>query len=178
MGILVKVWKTIFKVEGKPILPPKKRLQKEICGWFITICRMLSPAIAVTFNVIKKVTIQRSWKLYCKLWNKIRQFAVKQKIQCMAWFDSLFSTSRQITSNTTKDFGTIHRAKTPWYFLLNFRHPDIIFTQVIRKRNLFIIHRFYNKASSGHGTMFLWTWARYPYRSWQLAPFFYGDDKP
>ena len=39
------------------------------------------------YNFQKLVTIQRSWKLYYKLWNKIRQFAVKQKIQCMAWLD-------------------------------------------------------------------------------------------
>ena len=87
------------------------------------------------------VIIQRVSCLYYSLHHKIGQLAVKQQIQCMAWLDSLFSTSRQITSYATKDSGSIHRSKTSRYLLLNLCHPDIIFAQIVWKRDEFIIHK-------------------------------------
>ena len=87
------------------------------------------------------VIIQRILCSYFSLYQKIGKLAVKQQIQCVAWFDSLFSTSRQITPYTTKDSGTIHGSKAPRYFLLDFCHSNIIFTQIIRKRYDLIIHK-------------------------------------
>ena len=68
---------------------------------------------------------------YYHLHHKFRQFPVKQKVQGLAWLDSMFPAGGEITSNAAKDPGAVHGSKTPGYFLLNFCHADVAFTQII-----------------------------------------------
>jgi hypothetical protein len=66
---------------------------------------------------------------------KFQQLAVKQQFKCTACFDSLFATARQIAADPAKYFGSFNGSKAARYLLLNFGHPNVIFTQVVGKRD-------------------------------------------
>jgi hypothetical protein len=52
----------------------------------------------------------------------------------------LLATGRQITADSTEYFGPLNGSKAAGYLLLNLGHPNIVFAQIIRKRDLFIFH--------------------------------------
>ena len=69
--------------------------------------------------------------LYYHLHQKLRQFAIKQKIKGIARLDPMFPAGRQITPDATEHPGTVDGSKTAGYLLLNFCHADITFAQII-----------------------------------------------
>ena len=58
----------------------------------------------------------------------------------MACCHTVLTTSGQVASNSAKHSGSLEGTETTRYLLLDLRHPDIIFTQVVGEWNLFIIH--------------------------------------
>ena len=56
------------------------------------------------------------------------------------WHVPDFSTRRKIAAYSAKHPGTIHRPEASGNFLMDFRHPDVIFAPVVREWNQWIIH--------------------------------------
>ena len=70
-------------------------------------------------------------ELYYHLPEKFRQFAVKQQIQCPAGLNPVFTAGGQITPDATEHPGTIDGSKTAGYLLLDLRHANVTFAQII-----------------------------------------------
>lgn len=53
----------------------------------------------------------------------------------------LFSTSGEIAANAAENPGSVQRTETVRYFLLNIRHPDVVFGEIIREGGVFVVHK-------------------------------------
>lgn len=53
----------------------------------------------------------------------------------------LFSTSGEIAANAAENPVSVQRTETARYFLLNIRHPDVVFGEIIREGDVFVIHK-------------------------------------
>jgi len=75
--------------------------------------------------------------LFYKFW----QLAAEQQFQRTAYYDPLLATGRQTTADPTEYYGPFNGSKAAGYLMLNLGHPNIVFTPIIGKRDLFIFHK-------------------------------------
>jgi len=73
--------------------------------------------------------------------HKIRGFPRKEQHQSFIRGDPLFSTGRNIASDSTEEFGTFRRSKTSGDLLVNLYHPQVSFTLIICEGYKLIIHK-------------------------------------
>jgi hypothetical protein len=113
------------------------------------------------------VTDQRNFQLFGEIW----QFIIEQQLQCFAGSHALLAARRQITTHAAKYLCAFHDAKTPGYFLMDFRHAYISLTLIIRKGHDFIIHKSqyillkFNKALEKITDLLRFNRPRLPFRS-------------
>jgi hypothetical protein len=72
--------------------------------------------------------------------HKIRVFPKKEQHQSFIRGDSLFSTGRNIASDSAEEIRTFWRSKTSGDLLVNLCHPQVSFTLVICEGYSLTIH--------------------------------------
>ncbi len=72
--------------------------------------------------------------------------------QCRHYILPLFLDGRNIASDVTEYFCSLHASETAGYFLMNLHHSYIPFTAIIVKRNAEVIHKAQYLAFMFHQT--------------------------
>ena len=70
------------------------------------------------------------------LQDKIRQLAFEKQDESLSRRNLVFTLSRQIAADTTKDVGALLRAEAAGDFLLKLGHANVVFALIIGERHL------------------------------------------